>query len=348
MERKLDPHIARLMRALPSKKSDWDAMTAEKVRDMAPGLHKLNPLARKILDAFLRLIAGSRHKIKNYSSVCVYDQTMSGPAGALEIRSYFPLKSELLPTVAFFHGGGWVTGDLDQYDLICRMIATEMKSVVVSVGYRQPPEHKFPAAYADCLAAALWTYKNIDRFGGDRTRLALAGDSAGGNLAAAVSIEFRNRSIPLAGQFLAYPILDVSGDFGNKKEIFDKYPSRRENAGGYLITIENMIWHLNQYMPDAAGRKDPRISPLKAEDFHDLAPAVIFTAEFDPLRDDGAAYAKALEKASVPVYYHCGKGMIHGFFDWIRYSAEADRISHEFCRISAKLLYHRGGATQVR
>ncbi len=339
MERKLDPHIKRLMKVLPDQKTDWQVMTAEKARKMVPGLHKLHPVARKIVDTVLRIITGSRHKIRNYKTARIINETIPGPGGKINIRSYFPDKEKPVPTIVFFHGGGWVTGDLDQYDLICRMMAVETGSVLVSAGYRQPPEHKFPAAYDDCLSAALWTVKNIDRLGNDSKKLAVAGDSAGGNLAAAVAQEIRDLGIELAAQLLAYPIVDVSGDFSNKDEIFNKYPSRQENARGYLVTIENMIWHLNQYVPETADRNDPRISPLKAKDLTNLAPAVIYSAEFDPLRDDGAAYAEALRKAGVPVFYQCSKGMIHGFFDWMRYSSMADKTAADFCRISKDFLY---------
>jgi acetyl esterase len=339
MQGKLDPHIARIMRILPGQNADWKNMTAGKARSMAPGLHKLHPVIRKIADILIRTIAGARHKIRTFKVESVRTMTIPRPGGKIDIRIYYPADKISLPVIVFFHGGGWVTGDLDQYDNICKMLSSEIKSIIVSVDYRQPPEYKFPAGYEDCLTGLLWTHQNIDQLGGYRNRIAVAGDSAGGNMAAAAAQAVRDMNINLAGQLLLYPILDVSGNFKNKKEIFNRYPSRKENATDYLVTLEAMIWHLEQYMPDEKSRNDPRISPLLTKDLTGLPPAVIYTAELDPLRDDGAAYAHALESASVPVSYHCARGMIHGFFDWIKYSAVADKTARNFCEDARQLLH---------
>jgi acetyl esterase len=179
-------------------------------------------------------------------------------------------------------------------------------AVVLSVEYRLAPETPFPGGFEDCLAAALWAVENVDQLGGDAARVAVAGDSAGGNLSAAVTLGAREKGVQLAAQLLLYPGVDFSEA--------DEYPSRVENAEGYFLTAADMAWFRDHYMQDPGRKSDPYASVLRAPDLAGLPPAVVGTAEYDPLRDEGEAYAAALEKAGVPVTLRRFDGLIHGFF----------------------------------
>jgi acetyl esterase len=232
------------------------------------------------------------------------DRLLPGPAGDVPIRVYAPEASEPLPLVVYFHGGGWVIGEIQTHDATCQQLATMVPAVVVSVGYRLAPEHPYPAAIEDCRAATRWVYDHAGDLGGDGSRLALAGDSAGGNLAALVSLLARDEGQPrIAFQLLVYPATDLTGSF----------TSHVENGEGYLLTSEAIRWFLDHYIPEAE-RKHPRASPHFAADLSGLPPALIITAEFDPLRDEGEAYGSRLAEAGVPVTVTRYDGMIHGFF----------------------------------
>jgi acetyl esterase len=197
-----------------------------------------------------------------------------------------------------------VIGDLDTADSTCRALANGSGAVVVSVDYRLAPEHRFPAAVEDCLAALDWVVANGTELGADSTRIAVGGDSAGGNLAAVASIAARDKGIALRHQLLVYPVTDAT---------FSQ-PSMDENAEGYLLTKDSMLWFGDHYFGDNGDAKDPRLSPLYADDLTGVAPATVLTAEFDPLRDEGEAYAERLREADVPVELTRYDGMIHGFF----------------------------------
>ena len=205
-----------------------------------------------------------------------------------------------------FHGGGWVIGDLDTADRQSREVCRGTGALVVSVDYRLAPEHRFPAAAEDCYAATRWAAEHASDHEGDATRLAVAGDSAGGNLAAVVAQMARDRGGPrLVFQLLVYPVTDgVDND----------WPSYRDNGDGYLLTTAAMGWFWNHYAPSAADRRNPYASPLKAESLAGLPPALVMTAEFDPLRDEGEAYARALATAGVDAELVRYDGFIHGFF----------------------------------
>ena len=237
----------------------------------------------------------------------VEELTVPGDHGAMAARIYRPEADGPLPTVVFFHGGGFVIGDLDTHDNQCRTVCREVEAVVLSLAYRLAPEDRFPAAVDDCRAAASWAAEHVDRLGGDPQRIAVAGDSAGGNLAAVVAQHARDAGAPrLAAQLLIYPAVDFRDDDS-------AYPSRVENAEGYFLTREDMRWFSDSYA-EGADPADPRLSPLLG-DLEGLPPAVVVTAEYDPLRDEGEAYARALEAAGVPVVLERHAGMIHGFFD---------------------------------
>jgi len=240
----------------------------------------------------------------------VEDLHVDGATGPMAARIYRPEGSNpssgSMPTTVFFHGGGFVIGDIETHDNQCRWICRDAETVVLSVDYRLAPEDAFPAAVDDCLAATHWAAANIDRLGGDSQRIAVAGDSAGGNLAAVVAQQTRDTRPRLAAQLLIYPATDF-------EENEHKYPSRVDNAEGFFLTSDDMRWFGENYAADA-DHTDPRLSPAFGK-LEGLPPAVVVTAEFDPLRDEGEAYAEALEKAGVQVVSHRFDGLIHGFFD---------------------------------
>ncbi|WP_371618602.1 alpha/beta hydrolase fold domain-containing protein [Streptomyces sp. NBC_00454] len=245
----------------------------------------------------------------------VENTAVPGPAGPIPVRVYRPEGGGPVPTVVFFHGGGWLTGDLDTHDAVTRRMCRDVNAVVVAVDYRLIPEHPFPAAHDDCLAAAHHVAAHIEDYGARRDRLAVAGDSAGGNLAAVVALAFRDEGRPLAAQLLVYPATDF----------VDDYPSRTENATGYVLSNQDVqdLQHLYAG-DDPAVRSSFRISPLRAEKFTGLAPAVIGTAQYDPLRDEGNAYAEALEHAGVDVFARTYDGLIHAFLNLFAVSPAAD------------------------
>lgn len=233
------------------------------------------------------------------------DRHIPGPAGAIPIRVYRPTVDTPLPIVVFFHGGGFVIGDIESHDPVCQQLATSVPAVVVSVDYRLAPEHPFPAPVDDCWAATEWVAAHAAELGGDAHRLAVAGDSAGGNLAAVVAIRARDAGGPaVAFQLLVYPATDLTRS----------YPSHVENGEGYLLTTESMDWFMGHYLPDASDAQHPDASPLFTADLAGLPPALVITAELDPLRDEGEAYGEAMAKAGGDVRVSRYDGMIHGFF----------------------------------
>ncbi len=257
------------------------------------------------------------------------DIEVPGPNGPLPARVYRPDDEGKVPTIVFMHGGGFVIGDIETHDNQCRMVCREVGAVVVSVAYRLAPEAPFPAGVEDAVAATRWIAEHIADFGGDPDRLAIAGDSAGGNLAAVVAQVLRDEGGPrLAAQLLVYPSTDFAGD----------YPSRAENAEGYFLTLADMEWFANHYVGEASDLADRRLSPLLAEDLAGLPPAVVVTAEYDPLRDEGEAYAHALEREGVPVTLRRYDGLIHGFFDLGALSPAAADAVRDTCAELRRLL----------
>lgn len=234
------------------------------------------------------------------------DRAIPGPAGTIPVRVYTPNGSAPFPLLVYFHGGGWVLGSLATHDGICRDLAAGAGCVVVSVDYRLAPEHRYPAAAEDCYAAAQWCAAHAAEIGADPGRIAVGGDSAGGNLAAVVAQMARDRGGPrLVFQLLVYPVTDAACDT----------PSYRDNAAGYLLTAPDMAWFWGHYLGDARARgEEPYASPLRARDLAGLPPALVVTAELDPLRDEGEAYGAALERAGVAARVTRYDGMIHGFF----------------------------------
>jgi len=256
-------------------------------------------LARQMMDS-LNDLAGPGEPVHH-----VEDREVPGPAGAIPARLYRPAADGPLPLLVYFHGGGWVLGGLASHDSVCRSLANGAGCAVLAIDYRLAPEHRFPAAVDDCYAATEWAAANAATLGADPKRVAVGGDSAGGNLTAVVAQLARDRGAPsLRFQLLVYPATDAGYDT----------PSYHENATGYLLELDGMRWFYDHYLGGASDRSDPRASPLRTRDLRGLPPALVITAEFDPLRDEGERYAVRLREAGVPVTLHRYDGMIHGFF----------------------------------
>ena len=241
----------------------------------------------------------------------VEERALRGPADAMRVRIYTPVESraELFPALIYYHGGGLVSGSLDTHDGLCRALANATGYRLLSVDYRLAPEHKFPAAVTDACAAAEWIVMHAEEFGINRSKIAVGGDSAGATLAAVVCQWARAMpGIRLAAQLLLCPITDFAG----------MTRSRNAYAEGFLLETEEMDKDLEKYVPAGVDATDPRISPLRAADFANLPPAFIHTAEFDPLHDEGLAYANRLAAAGVEVHYTCHPGMIHLFYGMTR------------------------------
>jgi acetyl esterase/lipase len=288
----LDPVIAQIIPLLPLR--DATVMTPQSARDA------------------LRALADSRAAVPPPAVASAENIKVKGAAGFLAARVYRN-GNETSPTVVFFHGGGWVAGDLETHDRQARLLAIETGAVVISVDYRRPPEVRFPGAFEDAFAATKDIVERIAEFGGDSKRIGVAGDSAGGNLAAVTAIACRDAGIKLAAQLLVYPVTDLVGNFADAKENA-RFPSRTENAEGYFLSRAVMEWFCGHYLAGPADGADWRASPLRAKSLVGLAPAVVTTAWFDPLRDEGRAYADALDAAGVATKYHDGPGLIHGYF----------------------------------
>ncbi|MGZ8764114.1 MAG: alpha/beta hydrolase [Acidimicrobiia bacterium] len=236
----------------------------------------------------------------------VENRTIPGPAGEIPVRIYGPAAETPLPVLVWYHGGGWVIGSLETHDGICRELVDAAGCIVVSVDYRLAPEHRFPAGLDDAYAAACWVSDHASEIGADPSRVAVGGDSAGGHLAAVTAMLARDRGAPpLVFQLLVYPALEYE---------FER-PSMIENAAGYMLTTEGMRWFYRHTLNDASEGDDPRVSPIRAESLTGLPPAFVITAEFDPLRDQGIAYAEELEAAGVSVTCMTYDGVFHGFFN---------------------------------
>jgi acetyl esterase len=228
-----------------------------------------------------------------------------GPCCDLPVRIYTPEGEGPFPALVYFHGSGWVILNIEVADIAARALTNRTGCVVVAVNYQKAPEHKFPVPFDDAYAATTWVAEHASELGIDPGRIGVAGDSAGGNLAAAVCLKARDEHGPsLAYQLLIYPVTDYGWD----------KPSYLENAEGYLLQRETMRWFWGHYLASEAEGDNPLVSPLRAPDLSGLPPALIVTAEFDPLRDDGELYGQRLREAGVPVKISRYDGMIHGFF----------------------------------
>lgn len=285
---KLDPNVRVLLEAIAAQGD--------------PPLETLSPVeARKLAAESLNAVQGTPEPLRSVENL-----TIPGPEGQIPIRVYSPDASGPRPAMVYFHGGGWVVCDLDTHDVVCRAIARRAGAVVVSVDYRLAPEFKFPAAVVDCYAATVWVAENAGRLGISPNRISVGGDSGGGNLGTVVALKSRNEKGPaIALQVMVYPVTDLSS--------FET-PSYREFAEGYQLTKAEMEWFRDHYLSTMEDASDPYASPLLANDLRGLPPALIITAECDPLRDEGEAYAKRLIDAGVSVTCTRYAGMIHPFF----------------------------------
>jgi acetyl esterase len=256
--------------------------------------------ARALLES-LNALAGPAPEVAK-----VEDRTFAGPAGDVQVRIYRPTDDPSpQPVLVWFHGGGWVLGSIQAGDHTCRALANQAGVVVVSVEYRLAPEHPYPAGRDDCYAALVWVAAYAAELGIDRDRIAVGGDSAGGNLAAAVALMVRDRGGPaLRFQLLVYPVTDA----------LMSHRSVQENAEGYMLTADAMKWFVELYLDPGVDPRDPYVSPIYAADVSGLPPALVITAEFDPLRDEGEAYGKRLQAAGIAAKVSRYDGMIHGFF----------------------------------
>ena len=284
----------------------------------------LDPHARRLLDILAmagpvdasRLsVKKRRDRFRELMSLCASnapigraeDRALPGPGGPIGVRVYTPIETfaDQLPGVIYFHGGGLVAGSPDTHDGICRILTNQSGCRLISVDYRLAPEHKFPAAVMDGCAATLWVVEHGAELGIDRARIAVAGDSAGATLAAIVcQLVRRTQGANLAAQLLLCPITDFAA----------KTESRSAFATGYLLDKAMIDRDLEHYLPAGLSPTDPRISPLRASDLSGLPRAYVHTAEFDPLRDEGRAYAERLMRSGVEVDYTCHPGMIHLFY----------------------------------
>ncbi|HXC31520.1 MAG TPA: alpha/beta hydrolase [Verrucomicrobiae bacterium] len=267
----------------------------------APPLASLTP-------AQARVGAAERYKVlggEPETLARVEDHFIPGPAGDVPVRLYAGEQSGLRPALIYFHGGGFVLGNLDTHDSLCRSLAKESGAVVIAVDYRLAPEHKFPAAVEDAHAVTKWVGANAQRLGIDPNRVAIGGDSAGGNLATVIALRCRDAGgPPLAMQVLIYPVTDMSSFETGSYRVLEE---------GYFLGRAEMAWFAGHYLPSPEAARNPEASPLLAADLTRLPPALVITAEFDPLRDEGEAYAWHLQQAGVPVTLTRYSGTIHGF-----------------------------------
>jgi acetyl esterase len=265
----------------------------------------------------------------------VADHVITGGTDRIGARLFVPPGADLLSLIVYFHGGGWVIGGLDDFDALSRQIALECRSAVLLVDYRLAPEHRFPAAVDDAYAAFEWAAQNRASLLGGELPLVLLGDSAGGNLAAVTALRARDWGGPqIALQALVYPVTSASFETA----------SYREFADGPFLTRESMKWFWNHYVPDADDRRLVAASPLRAARFDGLPPAIVMTAELDPLRDEGEAYAVALKQGGVPVTFRRFDGTIHSFFTMLKILDDSLEAIRYLAAEMERILAHRGEA----
>ncbi len=272
-----------------------DAMAA----NPGPAMSDVGPEEARANYVALRALLGPGEPVAN-----VENRTIPGPAGEIPIRVYHPEGAGPFPAYVYYHGGGWVIGNLETSDTSCRLITNRSGCAVVSVDYRLAPEHRYPAAADDCYAALEWVAAHGAEIGVDPTQIAVGGDSAGGNLAAVVAQMARDKDGPVIGlQVLNYPVTNC--DFTTA--------SYRDNAEGFGLGRQRMEWFWEQYLASPEQGTEPYASPARATELSGLPPTLVLTAELDPLRDEGEAYAHSLQAAAVPVTCTRYEGLIHGF-----------------------------------
>lgn len=301
-----------------------DSASAHLVEQMAqsgaPPLWQLSPTDARALGASLVSLYGSGPRMAK-----THDEVIDSDAGGqFKVRILTPSDSTPRAAIVYFHGGGWVTGNIDEFEAFGRTFARATDALVVLVDYRKAPEHQFPIPVEDAWSALKWVADHLESIAGERVPLIVAGDSSGGNLAAVVAVRARDRGGPrLDAQVLAYPVTD--SDFGTSSYVDPK--------NQLLLDRQGMVWYWNHYLPEAGVRTNAEASPLRAESLADLPPAVVLTAEHDVLRDEGEAYVKRLTESGVKLLHKRFPGQMHAFFtfvnilpgsdDGIRYVAES-------------------------
>jgi acetyl esterase/lipase len=279
---------------------DPDLQLLVRVDNLLPHTTKTDAAGARVrFKNLLKLVPGTPVDVQR-----VTELTVRGADGQLGARLYVPLAADSRGLLVFFHGGGWVVGDLDTHDALCRAIAADAGIRVLSVDYRRAPEAPAPTAAEDAIAAFTWAVDHAEDLNADPARIAVGGDSAGGNLAAVVAQQTVRRGLPQpALQVLLYPALDLVA----------RRPSRDLFAEGFILTEDDIIWYRDHYTPDPTVRPDPIVSPLRAEDLTDLPPTYLTTAGFDPLRDEGIEYARALESAGNTLTHAHHPTLAHGY-----------------------------------
>ncbi len=269
--------------------------------------------ARRTLDRIGVLLES-----RGFHDVLAVDRTLPGGDGPRRARVYTPARARAkgAPGLVWFHGGGFVIGSIESHDGVCRALASRSGAVVVSVDYRLAPEHRFPAGLEDAIAATRWVLENAASLGIDPSTVAVGGDSAGGNLAAVVALALRGAPLAPAFQMLIYPVTDMTRSL----------PSHRLFRAGFSLPEPTILWFRERYLPDVSFETDPRASPLFEKDLSGLPPALVVTAGFDPLRDEGRAYADRLRDAGVEVEYVCSQGSMHGFINTAGAIDESARV----------------------
>ncbi len=301
---------------------EYQAMLAQLAEAEGPGMTELSPAEGREMYRLMRPMD------PDLAVAGVVDRTVPGPAGPIPVRIYTPAGTGPFPVFVNFHGGGWVIGDLDTADTVCRDICASAGCVVVSVDYRLAPEHRFPAPVEDAFAATRWVADHMEELSGNG-RLAVGGESAGGNLAAVVCRRARDEGGPeIHFQLLAYPVTDCD----LTRASYD------ENGEGYLLERETMRWFWDHYCPEPEQRRHPDASPLLADDLSNLPPALVVTAEFDPLRDEGEAYASALEAAGSRAQSLRLDGLVHDFFATARLFPSSRRGFEHACQVLRETL----------
>ncbi len=267
----------------------------------AKPFHTMTPAeARQAINALLEAFKGTPEPVAKTER-----REIPGPAGGIPVQIYTPEGKAPFPVLVYFHGGGWTIGEIASWDPFCRSLCNASGCVLMAVDYRLAPEHKFPAGPEDCYAAADWAAKNAAAIGGDPRRIAVGGDSAGGNLAAAVSLMARDRGAPnLAFQLLIYPATDAALDTPSQEQF---------QEDGYILSRQDMVWFWGHYLRNDDDKSNPYACPAEASDLHGLPQALVVTAGFDPLRDEGENYAARLQDAGVKCECVRYEGVTHGF-----------------------------------
>ncbi len=288
------------------------------LRAALPPMHTLS-----VADARAQTAARAIPGLRIPEVASVVNRDIEGPGGALPLRIYTPSGAGPFPLMVFFHGSGFVVCSLDTHDAMCRNLCSGTGSVVVSVDYRLAPENKFPAAPDDCLAATRWAVDNAGALNADTSRVIVAGDSAGGNLAAVTALRARDEGGPkIAAQLLIYPVTDYHTP---------GTPSYEENADGYGLGRAGMEWFWNHYLNDPSDAAHPHASPLRANNLAGLPPAYVVTAQYDPLRDEGELYGRALIAAGVRTRIKRWDGVNHGFFFFVGIVDKSGAAMDEAC-----------------